>query len=375
MRVPVDSLSDIRWARIERSLFQRLDSGEEPPPSERARAHGWRPGAILIAASAAAAIFGGVLAMELVHRAPASASASHIETRSSASHVVVGDASLDVAPESEVVVAGNGERGLSVTLDRGRVECEVAPRGERPPFFVQAGDVRVRVVGTRFAVTRAREVVSVDVTKGVVQVESHGAIQRVAAGQHWSSSDGLAAPPGPSAIAPAASLERGPQAAVPVAPLDTPAPLSAAERPQTRPPAAAERPPTRPSAAAAPRVRNSSPQRRTHALPPTAPAGTSAAPAQAAPLAGTSRQAQYERAEGIEPNDPEGALAMYKRLAEGGDTWAGEALFSAGHVALQRGTGGEAQELFEQYLQRFPRGSHAEEARENLALIRRLLAR
>jgi hypothetical protein len=368
MRVPVESLSDIRWAKIERNLFQRLDSGEGLPESEdRARRSGWRVGATLIAASAAAAILGGVLAVELGRRGPPTASSSHIETRSSASHVVVGDASLDVAPESEVVVAGNGEQGVSVTLDRGRVDCEVAPRGQRPPFVVQAGDVRVRVVGTRFGVSRGRDAVTVDVAKGIVEVESHGEIQKVAAGQHWSSGGGLAAPPvAPAAIAPAASPEPGsPRPADPVAALDAtgapaPAPTSASTAP----------PPVVP-----PRVRSSHVQRRGHALAQGEPAASSVAPGPASTLAGTSRQAQYERAAKIEVNDPEGALAIYRRLAEGSDEWADYSLFAAGHVAFERGTGGEAEELFEEYLRRFPRGRHVAEVRDYLANLRRMLAR
>jgi hypothetical protein len=245
----------------------------------------------------------------------------------------------------------------------------VAPRGERPPFVVQAGDVRVRVVGTRFGVSRGRDAVTVDVTKGIVEVESHGEIQRVGAGQRWSSSVGLAAPPVPPvAIAPVASLESGsPRPVDPVAALDaTGAPTSAST-------AVVASPQTRPSAAA--HVRSSRVQRRNLASAPGEPAASSVAPAPAPTLAGTSRQAQYERAAKMEVNDPEGALAIYRRLAEGGDGWADYSLFAAGHVAFERGTGGEAEELFEEYLRRFPRGRHVAEVHDYLANLRRMLAR
>jgi hypothetical protein len=351
VHIAVDSLSDVRWARIERTLFQRLDGGEDRPESESARSLGWRPGAALITACAAAAVVGGLLATEIGRRTPVAETSSHIETRASASHVVVGDASLDVAPDSEVVVAGNDERGVSVVLDRGRVDCEVAPRRERPPFVVRAGDVRVRVVGTRFGVSRSRDGVTVDVARGVVEVEAHGEIKKVVAGQHWSSNEAVAAPPSVPTTAPAA-----PPASDPAAPADG-ATSAAASRPAT---------------ATSSHVRLARSARRSQALA-SVPAASDPSPAASA-ADPPSRQAQYERAARFEAADPEGSLAIYRRLGEGNDAWAGNALFGAARVAIERGTGGEAEELLSDYLQRFPRGSHAAEARDLLASIRQALA-
>jgi hypothetical protein len=207
--------------------------------------------------------------------------------------------------------------------------------------------------------------VTVDVAKGVVEVESHGEIQRVGAGQHWSSSGGVAAPHVPPALTPPAASASPDPASPGAAAADPVGPLEGTTVP----------PPSPQPAASTSRVRPPRAQRRTHALVQGAAAGTSASPTSGSTLAGTSRQAQYERAEGIEPNDPEGAFVIYRRVAEGNDAWASAALFSAGRIAFERGTGGEAEELFEEYLQRFPHGSQAGDARDYLANIRRLLAR
>jgi len=75
----------------------------------------------------------------------------------------------------------------------------VAPRQNRPPLWVHAGDVGVRVVGTAFTVTRAPGAgeIEVEVEHGTVEVHRAGTIAAVTGGQRWSSRDGavLAAAP------------------------------------------------------------------------------------------------------------------------------------------------------------------------------------
>jgi TolA-binding protein len=185
----------------------------------------------------------------------------------------------------------------------------------------------------------------------VVEVEAHGEIQNVVAGQHWSSNDTVGAPPPVPATAPPA-----PPASDLAAPADGSTPAAAsrpatATRSRVRPVRSARRPPALASVPAAPDL---------------SPASNAADP--------PSRQAQYERAARLEAADPEGALAIYRRLGEGNDAWAANAVFGAARVAIERGTGGEAEELLTDYLQRFPRGSHGAEARDLLASIRQALA-
>jgi transmembrane sensor len=62
------------------------------------------------------------------------------------------------------------------------VRFEVEPR-DRRPFVVDAGDVRVKVVGTAFSVDRTGDVVHVDVQEGVVRVEWPGGAERLEAGE------------------------------------------------------------------------------------------------------------------------------------------------------------------------------------------------
>ena len=100
------------------------------------------------------------------------------------SRVEFGESTIDVGPTSAVRLEGDDSRGTVVTLDRGRVECDVAPRHGRPPFLVEAGSVEVRVVGTHFTVTRTGDDVTVDVQRGQVEVVSDGRPSRVGAGAH-----------------------------------------------------------------------------------------------------------------------------------------------------------------------------------------------
>src|SRR6185295_13247955 len=61
------------------------------------------------------------------------------------------DAFIELEPSSAVVM--RHDRPTTV-LERGAATFAVAPRGERPPFVVLAGDATVRVIGTKFRVAR-----------------------------------------------------------------------------------------------------------------------------------------------------------------------------------------------------------------------------
>lgn len=198
----IEPLNDRQWSRIERDLFARVAQGAAdpvaPPASPEAPSR-WRPAAVLVLAGAAAAIGGGLALRSVTERAPGQevvAWPSRITTDAAASHVNVGEATLDVGPQSTVTVRGDDARGVTVVLERGRVECEVPPRRGRPPFAVEAGDVVVRVVGTHFAVTRGASSVEVGVQRGVVQVTEGAQRVDVHAGETWPAppSEVLAAP-------------------------------------------------------------------------------------------------------------------------------------------------------------------------------------
>ncbi len=222
----IEPLNERQWSRIERDLFARVAQGAAdpvPPPVSAEAPSQWslaRAAVVLVLAGAAAAIGGGLALRSVTERAPVqevASAPSRITTDAAASHVNVGEATLDVGPQSMVTVRGDDARGVTVVLERGRVECEVPPRRGRPPFAVEAGDVVVRVVGTHFAVTRGASSVEVGVQRGVVQVTEGAERVDVHAGEIWpepppaalaapsSAPDSTATAPSGTAPAPASS--------------------------------------------------------------------------------------------------------------------------------------------------------------------------
>lgn len=332
----VEPLSEARWGRIKRSLFEKLDEEGLAAPQARL-ARGRSRVARFVAAGAVAAAVGALASRALWQPAASPPSSpSHIATAASESHVSLGGASLDVGPRSELDVSGDDAHGVRVHLNRGRVACAVAPRHGRPPFVVEAGDVLVRVVGTHFAVSRSDDGVTVNVTTGVVEVEEHGEVHRVGAGERW--------PALPVATTEGASSEvRSPEPPPPVevrsaphavaAPPAPPAPTSALETTATAP--------IVPSFAPAP-----SPSRRTP-------------------------QERFESAAGLESTEPAAALAIYEDLARDDGPWGANALFAAGRLEVDGEAHDDARRLLQQYLARFPHGPNAADARALLAGLAR----
>lgn len=125
-----------------------------------------------------------------------------LETAGDALAVTLDDGSqVSLASRSEVRVRGNQPNSVALQLARGEVTCDVTHRENRK-FTVVAGDVEVRVVGTKFTVKTTpgdNPRVEVSVLRGVVEVVSRrrpDVIARVAAGQSWIQN------PEPSAVAP-----------------------------------------------------------------------------------------------------------------------------------------------------------------------------
>jgi transmembrane sensor len=93
-------------------------------------------------------------------------------------HVLLSDGTvMEMRAETDVVVRfGREER--RVQLKRGEAHFTVAKDRERP-FFVTAGDVSVRAVGTAFNVIHAGDKVEVLVTEGRVAIEDAKKMPRV----------------------------------------------------------------------------------------------------------------------------------------------------------------------------------------------------
>jgi FecR protein len=114
-----------------------------------------------------------------------------LETANDSLAVTLVDGSkLSLASRTEVQVRGNQPSAVALSLSRGEVVCDVTHREDRK-FTVVAGDVEVRVVGTKFSVRATpgdNPRVEVSVLRGVVEVVSArrpGIVARVAAGQSW----------------------------------------------------------------------------------------------------------------------------------------------------------------------------------------------
>jgi FecR protein len=127
----------------------------------------------------------------VVAPAPAASAATsshdglHVATARETRSIAVGDSRFTLSQHAEMLARGDDADGWHVELLRGRVEFDVAPRRNRPPFVIQSGDVNVRVLGTRFSVRRQNASTEVRVQRGVVEVEQQGHVARLRPGDLW----------------------------------------------------------------------------------------------------------------------------------------------------------------------------------------------
>jgi transmembrane sensor len=357
-RPPLPPLSDSALHRVERGVFEALDA--RPLEAGPARAPRWRFVALAVTSAAAA---GAIFVVRDGRRGEAlPARAAQISTTTSGSHIAIAGATLDVAPQSAVSFGGGRDGALVVALERGTVTCEVAPRTNRAPFIVEAGETRVTVIGTRFSVHREGAHATVSVEHGLVEVADTNMTELVHAGERFRPGEPVTraplaseAPP-PNAIAPAPVVA----AATPVPPVTSTRPahhrrLALAE--VAAPGASADAPkPPEPTRAAADDARAS-------------PTASAPAVAQAADAGAPRRSVQvlFELAAQLEVRDPVAALRIYGELAGGDDGWAASALFASARLEAERGLAPQARALCDSYLQRFPRGPNADDARALLA--------
>jgi hypothetical protein len=186
-KVPVEPIAPERLERLER----RIAAAAGPVLARPRRPSFWPVGLALAGAAA------GAIAMYALRPAPPAPTTPAIAVTTDGERgatLALGDTSIAAAPDTkyDVVRGGGGaDARIDVRLDHGAVTLDVAPRKNRPPLWVHAGDVGVRVVGTAFTVTRAPEGdVSVEVEHGTVEVHQAGAVAPVTGGQRWSSRDG-----------------------------------------------------------------------------------------------------------------------------------------------------------------------------------------
>ncbi len=315
--LPIEELPDVAWQRVERKLFARLAVEPAPGPTpvrpRSGRRRAWLvAGGTLAAAAAAAAVVlalrGGGGSEEAQRPAAGARSPSRVATGEAPSAVSVGDVSLEIAPHSALLVDDDRDRGVLFILERGEATFRVAPVGDRPPVVVQAGDLRIEVVGTAFAVSREGDSARVMVYQGVVSLVQRGQRSRLGAGSVW----------------PAAPIPAPPPAPAP-GPADAPAPPRRAKKPPADQPADA--------------------------------------PLAAPPLGDKER---YRRAQELEQSDPAQARVTYRELVRRGGAWAPMALYAHALLEDRLGNRGAARKLLQQYLARYPDGLNAVDARELL---------
>jgi|JI10StandDraft_1071094.scaffolds.fasta_scaffold08782_12 hypothetical protein len=346
---PVDELSDIAWARVERRLWTELDRA----PVAARRAPVRRRWPWLAAAAMAAAMVAVVAAVAWPTSSPRHhESVSRVATGAAPTEVSFGDAAITLAPSSAVLMQGQADRGVAIVLERGSATFAVAPRAGRPPFTVLAGAVQVRVIGTRFTVSRSGDDARVDVAHGEVEVVAWGRREVLLAGASWSSDGVREAAVGRSAPVAnpdaAAAAHFSPPA--PAAPVDR-APPTGPEPSPVRPPPPAPSP-IDPAAPTGP-GRDGSPALAPSAADPAAPVASS--------------RARFEAATALEVRDPAAALRAYRALAAGTDAWAANALYAAARLSFARGDRDLAARFAGAYLRRFPAGANAADARTLLA--------
>ncbi len=206
-RIVVDPPArDAHREQIERDVFAKLaaiDAAERADRAVPARPR-WRH-VLAMGGALAAAAAAVVLLVRGGDREPPAAAPSLVVTPvGGTSRFTVGDAVIDAGSDTSVEVRPGEAGAVTLVLARGSVDCDVAPRGNRPPFRVIAGDVTVTVVGTRFTVAR-RPQVRVDVARGKVEVAAPGGTTLVAAGESWPAVTASAEPPAAEPPAPPAA--------------------------------------------------------------------------------------------------------------------------------------------------------------------------
>jgi hypothetical protein len=331
---PVDPLSDVAWARVERGLFSRLDSTTlitQPAPAPKRWV--W----LLTPAFAAVLIVVIVVATRGNRMTPPSEGEIEARVVSSGAPASAsfGDAHLTLDANSVVVMSHNASQAL---LERGSAWFTIGARGERPPFIVTAGDATVRVIGTRFRVSRDNESVNVHVEHGVVEVQFQGQHVKVAADQTWASEH-------PAVVA---------------SDMVSPATAGVGKAPPT-PAVATSTPPPVPKHHPAPVLPPH------HVATPTIP---SPAPptAQVAPPIDPDKL-EYERLETLEPRNPDAAITGYLKLSQASGKWAANALYATGRTAFDHHDH-RAETLLTIFVQRFPNDSNAETARKLLTRLK-----
>jgi ferric-dicitrate binding protein FerR (iron transport regulator) len=186
---PVERLSDVAWARVERNVFQRMTEGTVTHAAaardvtiERKNQWLW----LAVPGAAAAAFALAFFSMNGPTGSTSNEEPSRVVAGASPSSVSFGDAHVTLDANSAVVMDQKAGKPTAL-LEHGAAVFGVAPRGDRGPFTVLAGDALVRTTHAQFRVTREGELARVTVDDGSVEIRFRGHDLKVAAQHAWSS--------------------------------------------------------------------------------------------------------------------------------------------------------------------------------------------
>jgi ferric-dicitrate binding protein FerR (iron transport regulator) len=193
-RPPVEKLSDVAWARVERNVFSRMAEGTvtSAAASREVRRRDRAPTKWLWLAVPAAAAAAFALAFFSMNGPPPQQTAvegpSRIVAGAAPSRVSFGDTHITLDANSAVVMDQNAAKPTAL-LENGAALFAVPPRGDRGPFTVLAGDASIRTSNAQFRVAREGEHATVTVDTGSVDIRFRGHEVHVSSKHTWSSEE------------------------------------------------------------------------------------------------------------------------------------------------------------------------------------------
>jgi ferric-dicitrate binding protein FerR (iron transport regulator) len=190
---PVERLSDVAWARVERNVFSRVAEGTVTSAnasreirSEKRTGNKWLWLAVPAAAAAAFAL--AFFSMSGPSAPVVSGEPSRIVAGASPSRVTFGDTHVTLDANSAVVMDQNAAKPTAL-LENGAAVFAIPPRGDRAPFTVLAGDASIRTINAQFRVARDGEHATVSVDTGEVDIRFRGREFHVSSKHTWSSEE------------------------------------------------------------------------------------------------------------------------------------------------------------------------------------------
>jgi ferric-dicitrate binding protein FerR (iron transport regulator) len=190
-RPPVEQLSDVAWARVERNVFSRMAEGTvtSAAAAREVRSDRKTNRWLWLAVPGAAAAAFALAFFSMNGPAPTQTAGSNEPSRvvagAAPSSVSFGDTHVTLEANSAVVMDQNAGKPTAL-LENGAAVFAVPPRNGTP-FTVLAGDATIRATNSEFRVAREGERANVSVESGWVDIRFRGHEVHVGAHHTWSS--------------------------------------------------------------------------------------------------------------------------------------------------------------------------------------------